>query len=255
MSQLPSQGGSLISGYVCHLRALWRRAGGQVEVLNTKSWRTLVPEFLHSAALQKRRPNCSIADETHGARGRGAAPAARPPDDPRRCHKPGSRSSNRTSQEPRVRSATPTGSCVRLGTQADPRHTAPCTASPSRSAGPAAPFLAGYPRRRGSRVRDPRSPVPEGRVPEADGPLRSAHLPISAAAPDVPVSPATPLRRLPGHSARAGSSRSPEPAGTAPPPPGLAARVANRRRRPTTERHWRRCLCLAPPGAPLSKKL
>ncbi|MEJ1269927.1 hypothetical protein NN561_000745 [Cricetulus griseus] len=80
---------------------------------------------------------------------------------------------------------------------------------PSRSAGPAAPFLDGDPGRRGPRREGARRLGLRGKGPRGHRMPRPAHLPTSAAAPDVPASPGTRLRRLPWLSARAaGHTRS-----------------------------------------------
>lgn len=213
---------------VCHLRALWRRAVGQVEMLKIQSWRTVVPGSPQSTAHQKRRPNCSIADGTHGARGSGADPQLPCPTTPGGTTSSGPAFLTERHRSPGYVELSPAGSCGRPGTRAGPGGGGgeeSCAASPSHSACPAAQFLAGDQGRRGPQGKGPGRLGPRGRwIP------RSAHLPTSAAAPEVPA----PCPRRPHSEPRA--------AGTAPPPAGLAARVANRKGRPTTWRHWRRCL-------------
>lgn len=183
---------------VCHLRALWRRAVGQAEVLKMKSWRTVVPGSPQSTAHQKRRPNCCIADGTQGARGRGAAPQLPYPTTPSGTTSQGPCFSNRTSQEPEERRAVPSQLLRATRDPAEPGREASCAASLSHSADPADPFLAGNPGRPGSRGKEPGRLGPRGRWTP-----RSAHLPTSAAAPDVPA------RQSPGSAGFPGSQPAP----------------------------------------------
>lgn len=95
----------------CHLRALWRRAVGQAEVLKIQSWRTVVPGSPQSTAHQKRRPKCSIADGTHGARGRGAAPQLPCPTTPGGATSRGPAFLTERHRSPRYVEPSPTSSC------------------------------------------------------------------------------------------------------------------------------------------------
>lgn len=198
---------------VCHLRALASCGQASGGVKNGKL-ENFGPRCSFTAPLSRSSGRTySIVDGTHDARGTRGCPAARPLDDSPRCHKPpavpqagGPAFLTERHRSPGYVVPPPAGSCWRLGTQAQPGLTAAsCVASPSRNAGPAAPFLAGDPGRRGPRRKGPRGLGPRGhRIP------RPAHLPTSAAAPDVPASPATRLRRLLRLPARAGHTRSPE---------------------------------------------
>lgn len=131
---------------VCHLRALWRQAVGQAEMLKMKSWRTVVPGSPRSTDHQKRRPNCSIADGTQGARGRGAAPQHPCPTTPGGTTSQGPCFSNRTSQEPEVRRAVPSQLMRATRDPAEPGREASCAASPSHSADPRRPLPRRQPR-------------------------------------------------------------------------------------------------------------
>lgn len=216
---------------VCHLRALWRRAVGQAEVLKMKSWRTVVPGSPQSTAHQKRRPNCCIADGTQGARGRGAAPQLPYPTTPSGTTSQGPCFSNRTSQEPEVRRAVPSQLLRATRDPAEPgREPCPTPPTPPTPSSPATQdaLVPG--------VRNPGGSVPEDAGPRALPtclPLRRRLMFRLASHPAPPASPALSPRR-PHSELRA--------AGTAPPPAGLAAGVANRKTQPTTWRHWRRCL-------------
>ncbi|XP_076415006.1 uncharacterized protein LOC121824974 [Peromyscus maniculatus bairdii] len=169
--------------------------------------------LLHSPALQKLRPNLQHRRWDPRCAGDAGLPRSAParrlpavPQAPRGATSRGPAFLTERHRSPGYVVPPPAGSCWRLGTQAQPGFTAAsCVASPSRNAGPAAPFLAGDPGRRGPRRKGPRGLGPRGhRIP------RPAHLPTSAAAPDVPASPATRLRRLLRLPARAGHTRSPE---------------------------------------------
>lgn len=158
----------------------------------------MVPGSPQSTAHQKRRPNCSIADGTHGARGRGAAPQLPCPTTPGGATSPGPAFLTERHRSPRYVEPSPTSSCGRPGTRAEPGRAASCAASQSHSASPAAPFLAGDPGRRSPWGKGPRRLGPGGRWTR-----RSAHLPTSAAAPDVPV------RQPPGSAGFPGSQPAP----------------------------------------------
>lgn len=201
-----------------------------------KSWRTVVPRSPCSKAHQKRRPDCSIADGTHGAPGRGAAPQLPCPTTPGRATSPGPAFLTERHRRPGYVEQSPAGSCWQPGTRAEKGRAASCAASLFHSAGPAAPFLASDPRRHGPRGQEPRRLGRRGRWPRALPtclPLWRRPMSRLACHPAPPASPALSPRRP--HS-------EPRAAGTAPPPAGLAAGVANRKAQPTTWRHWRRCL-------------
>lgn len=163
-----------------------------------KSWRTVVPGSPRSTDHQKRRPNCCIADGTQGAPGRGAAPQLPCPTTPGGTTSQGPCFSNRTSQEPEVRRAVRSKLVRATRDPAEPGREASCAASPSHSADPADPFLAGIPGCPGSRGKGPGRLGPRGRWTPS-----SAHLPTSAAAPDVPA------RQPPGSAGFPGSQPAP----------------------------------------------
>lgn len=201
-----------------------------------KSWRTVVPRSPCSKAHQKHRPNCSIADGTHGARGRGAAPQLPCPTTPGRATSPGPAFLTERHRSPGYVEQCSDGSCGRPGTRAEQERAASCAASLSHSAGPAALFLAGDPGRRGPWDQGPGRLSPRGRWPRALPtclPLRQRLMSQLACHRAPPASPALNSRR---------PLSEPREARTAPPPSGLAAGVANRKAQPTTWRHWRRCL-------------
>lgn len=194
-----------------------------------------------SKALQKRRPNCSIADGTHGARGRGAAPQLPCPTTPGRATSPDPAFLTERHRSPGYVEQCPDGSCRRPGTRAEQGLAASCAASlsysagPAGPAGPAAPFLTGDPGQRGPQDQGPGRLGPRGRWPRALPtclPLRRCPMSRLACHPP-PASQALSPRRP--HS-------EPRATRTAPPPAGLAAGIANRKAQPTTWRHWRRCL-------------
>lgn len=180
---------------VCHLRALWRRAVGQAEMLKIQSWRTVVPGSPQSTAHQKRRPNCSIADGTHGARGSGADPQLPCPTTPGGTTSSGPAFLTERHRSPGYVELSPAGSCGRPGTRAGPGggvrspalHPRPTPPAPPPSSSPATKDAVV------PRVRDP-----GGSVPEDAG---SRALPTCL-----------PLRRRPKSRllARAGRTRSPE---------------------------------------------
>lgn len=124
--------------------------------------------LLHSPALQKLRPNLQHRRWDPRCAGDAGLPRSAParrlpavPQAPRGATSRGPAFLTERHRSPGYVVPPPAGSCWRLGTQAQPGLTAAsCVASPSRNAGPAAPFLAGDPGRRGPRRKGPRGSVP-----------------------------------------------------------------------------------------------